>query len=107
MRGKGYEMDKEKARAVEILLLGSFSVTMNMNDTFAFACADAEDFDLDDLDLMVPVINRYGAHALTAYAAVKRGAEPIHCPCGHDGPDYEAAKQEIMELKKKNRYFMG
>jgi len=98
-------MDEQRAKAFEELLKGAFHVTLNMGDTFAFACADAEDFSADDFDLMVPIIAKYGQSALTAYAAVKREAEPITCPCGHDGPDYKAARAEIEALKKANEYF--
>lgn len=99
-------MTPEREKAFEELLKGSFWVDLNMNDTFAFACADSEKFNADDFDLMVPVIAKYGQSALTAYAAVRRGAEPITCPCGHDGPDYQAAKKEIEAIKAANEYFM-
>lgn len=99
-------MDEQRAKAFEELLKGAHWIDLNMNDTFAFACADSEKFNADDFTLMVPVIAKYGQSALTAYAAIRRNAEPIHCPCGHDGPDFKAAKEEILKIKAANEYFM-
>lgn len=99
-------MTPEEQKALEILLNGSFSFNLNMNDTFGFACADMETFDVDDFELMVPIINKYGYHALTAYVAVKRKAEPIHCKCNHDGPEYKAARAEVEKIYQDNEYFM-
>lgn len=97
---------EEEQRAIQILLKGSFSVNLNMNDTFAFASADAEEMSVDDFLLMMPVVAKYGGHALTAYVALKRKAEPIHCTCGHDGPGYLAARKEIEEIRTGNVDFM-
>lgn len=98
--------EDQRNKAIQILLGGSFSLNLNMNDTFGFACADCETFDVDDLEPMIPLINRYGRHALTAYVAVKRKEEPIHCSCNHDGPEYRAARKEIEKIYAENEYFM-
>jgi hypothetical protein len=91
--------DKEKA--IETILEGSFSFTLNMNDTFGFACADAEDMSVDDFEELIPIIAKYGHYALTAYVAVKRDAEPIHCSCGHDTKPFQDAREEIKAIKDK------
>lgn len=99
-------MTPEREKAVEELLKGSLWIDLNMSDTFAFACADSERMSMDDFELMVPVIAKYGRDALTAYVAVKRNAEPIHCKCGHDGPDYKKARAEVEAIKAANEFFM-
>lgn len=99
-------MTPEREKALEALLEGSFSVNLNMNDTFAFACGDSEEISVEDFDLMVPIIAKYGQSALTAYVAVKRDADPITCRCGHDGPDYKAARAEVEALKNADKDFM-
>lgn len=99
-------MNEEKVKALQTVLNGSFCFVLNMNDTFGFACAESEEMGVDDFELMVPIIAKYGHHALIAYAAVKKKVEPIHCKCGHDAEPYRQARVEVEELKAKNDYFM-
>lgn len=96
-------IDLERYKAMNALLEGAFSIDLNMNDTFAFASADAESMNVDDFDELIPIINKYGHSALTAYVAIKRNEEPITCPCGHDGPKYQAAKKEIEDVIAKSK----
>ena len=93
----------DRLDAFEVLLAGAFSIILNMNDTFALATADAESFDTDDFEAMVPLLVQYGRHALTAYVAVKRGLEPLHCSCNHDGPEYRAARVVVEQLKTEGK----
>ena len=48
-----------------------------MNDTFYYASADAEGFGEADVDLLVDLYQRFDYHGPTAWAAVKRGEEPL------------------------------
>ena len=98
---------EDRLKVLDTLLEGTYSVRANMNDTFAFACSDYEDIEADDVITMLPVIARYGRDALTAYAALKRGAEPIKCRCNHRIPRYFAAKDEIQDIRKREPDFMS
>jgi hypothetical protein len=95
---------EQERDALRKLLGGAFTIQLNMNDTFAFACSDSEEMDLDDVEELLPLIHRYGRHALTAYVAVKRSkvedcdVQPISCTCCHDGEEYRAARAEIERL---------
>ncbi len=100
-------MTEERQKALEELVKASMEFTLNMSDTFAFATADCETMSEHDFEKMVPVIAKHGQHAFTAYVAVKRGIEPITCPCGHDGPPYQEAKKEVLALKEANKYFLS
>lgn len=93
-------------QAMDILLDGSHWVELNMNDTFGFACADSERMYIHDFSEIIPTIVRWGHKALIAYAAVKRGQEPITCKCRHNKDGYEEAKSEILAEKNRNEYFM-
>lgn len=106
MVGRSMELNDLRATALQTLMDGSFSVSLNMNDTFGFACSDCENMSWEDFEKMVPIIAEHGRAALTAYVAVKRGAEPIHCSCGHDGPQYRAARVQVEALKATEPYFM-
>lgn len=96
----------ERTKAIDVLLDGCHSFQLNMNDTFAYACGDSEEMIVDDFEKMVPIIAKHGHHALTAYVAVKRKAEPISCKCHHDGQPYKDARKEIEALKAADEYFM-
>lgn len=48
-----------------------------MSDTFAYACADGEDIDPEEFEEAAKTYNRYGHDGLTAWAARKRGQEPL------------------------------
>ena len=98
--------NENEYKALKTLVDGALSVQLNMSDTFDFACADAEEISIDDFDKIRKIVAKYGYHALIAYAAVKRGQEPIQCKCGHDGPPYQAAKKEILKVKESFDYFM-
>jgi hypothetical protein len=97
--------NEEKAKAFEVLLEGSKYFVLNMNDTFSFACGDSEEMPTEDFGLMAPLIAKYSHDALTAYAAVRRGAEPIDCRCNHKNERYYAAKKEIERLKAEHPNF--
>jgi hypothetical protein len=58
---------------------GAVKAWLLVSDTFAFACADGEDVPCDATTLAeVAGLNReYGYSGLAAWAAVRRGAEPI------------------------------
>lgn len=55
----------------------SFWLALNMNDVFGFGCADAENMPVEDIKHVLPLFNQYGYDALLAYAAVKRGGDPL------------------------------
>ena len=97
---------EEKAKALDVLLEGSFSFQLDMNDTFAFACGDSEEMWTSDFPLMAPIIAKYGHDALRAYAAVKRAAEPIVCGCNYRNERYYAARREIEAIQERNPDFM-
>ena len=97
----------EELKAYETLIASCFSLELNMSDTFAFACADVETLAEIDVEHMLPLIVKYGHHALTAYVAVKRGVEPITCKCGHDSEPYQEAKKEVLALKESSEYFLN
>jgi hypothetical protein len=99
------EPTPEELRACWVAVRGGHSVLLNMNDTFAFASADVEEISTDDILTAAPIFAKYGNDALTAYAAVRRGYEPIDCRCNHKNDNYKAAKLEIEELKKTEKYF--
>lgn len=96
----------EVQRVLEVLMEDSFGIRLNMNDTFA-PMADYEDMPIDDLEPMLPLIAKYGSAALTAYAAVRRGKEPMRCKCNHRSEGYYAAKREIETIKASNKDFMA
>lgn len=98
--------DAEKLQAYETLMKYCDSVSLNMNDTFAFASGDCEEMSEYDLQIMLPVILKYGADALVAYAAMARCQEPITCSCNHKNKNYYAAKKEIEAFIVANKYFM-
>jgi hypothetical protein len=99
--------DAEKAKVLDLLIQGAYSIRLNVSDTFAFATADSEDMDTYDLEIMLPVILKYGHSAFTAYVAVKRAQEPIDCKCNHKQPAYQEAKKEIEALREEHEYFMS
>lgn len=99
-------MNEEKQKAVEVLMENTNQFILNMSDTFAFACADVEEMSDYDFEVLIPVVAKYGHDALVAYAAVKRGQEPIDCKCAHKNPRYQAAKKEIEDINMKDEYFM-
>ena len=90
---------QEELKAYKTLIEGSWEISLLMNDTFGFACADSESMSDMDVEPMIPIIAEYGRDALVAYAAVKRGQEPITCSCNHKNERYQAAKVKIEALK--------
>jgi hypothetical protein len=100
LRNRTRATPEQAAKAREVVVDGSYAFRLNMNDTFGFACADGEEMDDYDFELLMPIIAKYGRHALVAYVSVKRKAEPMHCPCGHDGHEYKSARAEIEALKR-------
>lgn len=97
----------EELKAYKILVGGCFSLELNMNDTFAFAAADSESMTEIDVERMLPLIAKYGHHALTAYVAVKCNIEPITCKCRHDSEPYQEAKKEVLALKETWENFLN
>ena len=93
----------EKARALDVVFEGSFGFSLNVNDMFSWATADAEEMSIDDFFLMVPVIAKYGRDALTAYVAVKRGAQPIGDSLTEN---YHHARILVELVKSRERFFM-
>lgn len=94
--GRG-ELDARALRALGVALDGAHWLALNMNDTFAYATADAEYMPVEDLAPMLPVLAEYGHDALTAYAALRRGAEPIRRLRERQG--YLAARAEVETLR--------
>lgn len=48
-----------------------------MNDTFSYASADGEDVSIDELPLVANIWKQYKQNGLIAWAAKKRGFQPI------------------------------
>jgi len=48
-----------------------------MNDTFAYACADGETVPDKDLEEVMNAYNKFSHHGLTAWAARRRGIQPL------------------------------
>ena len=71
-------------------------LVLNMNDTFAFATADAEEVPPSQWQEVADIYKEFGRDGLTAWTAIRRNAEPIHCKCGHDGPGYTKAKEALL-----------
>ena len=98
--------DEERLKALDCLFQGSFGFELNMNDTFGYGCADGVYMDSGDAAYMLPVIAKYGLDALTAYGVI-RGCglkgQPIKELCTDE---YHKAREEIIELMKKHKYFI-
>jgi len=63
---------KTLEEAIKTLLNDAFSLQLNINDTFYWACADAEEISGDDALDLIPYIQKYDYHAITAFVAAKR-----------------------------------
>ena len=78
------------------------SVGINLNDTFAYACADEERMDWDDFIDLIPMIKERGYNVLTAYAALKRGCDPIP-PLVTD--EFKKCKELLIQKMKDDNHF--
>lgn len=66
--------DSKKLQLIlKLLKQDSFWIALNMNDTFGYGCADIEDLTFFELEKILPIYEKYGDDALTAFACVKRG----------------------------------
>lgn len=78
------------------------SVGIDVNDTFAYACSDEERMDWDDFLDVIPMIKEYGCDALIAYAALKRGCDPIP-PLITD--EFKKCKELLIQKMKDDNLF--
>lgn len=56
---------------------GAVTCALNMNDTFGYATADCEEVPMEDVQTVARLWRDFGAAGMTAWAAVRRGDEPI------------------------------
>lgn len=54
-----------------------YSPVVCLNDTFAYACADGELLPDDQIDSLIDMHKRFGHDGVVAWAAHRRGREPI------------------------------
>lgn len=95
-----------REKAMEKLLTEyTFSVQINMNDTFHWACADAGELSSDDVEDMLPLIDKFGFYALVAYEAIKRGYNP-EAGLGYDEDDFKQLKSLILKMMEENENFL-
>lgn len=56
---------------------GKVTLWCLMSDTFAYACADAENIPLEALPVVLRLREEFGYEGVTAWAANRRGEEPL------------------------------
>lgn len=81
-----------------------FYLAINMNDGMYYATADVEYISVEDLEIIIPVYDKYGWDTLLAYVAVLRGHDP-GIP-ERITPAFKAAKIEIEKLKADGKLTM-
>lgn len=84
--------------AYKELVRCSFSVVINLNDTFSYACAESDDIDRDDVEVIIPFIQKYGRSALIAYCSIKCGYDPS-IP-SELSKEFYSAKEELKKLSE-------
>ena len=90
-------MLREESDLLKETLDYCFSLTVNLNDTFYYASADAEEIETDDIEKMLPIMDKYGVrNTLVAYAAIKRQHDP-QIPRSLTKEFYKA-KEDLLKL---------
>ena len=78
------------------LLDSTFELIINLNDTFYHA-SDAYKISSYNMELIVPVFEKYGRDALVGYIALARGHDPLS---RFVTPNFLSSKKEISEITK-------
>jgi hypothetical protein len=74
-------------------------MNLNMNDTFHYACGDSEELDSKDVEVIIPIIQKYGNDVLVAYSAIRRGYDPTIPQRVTE--EFKKAKEELIPLAEK------
>ena len=90
--------------AYKLVFEDSFFVSLNMSDTFAWGCSESEDMEAEDVEEIIPLVQKYGRIALVAYAAVKRGYDPQLKNYRVD--EYWAAKKEVEKMYEDGKILL-
>lgn len=97
---------EQELKALRVLLEASHGFELNFNDTFCPASFDSIWMCSSDAEKMIPILARYGHDAITAYGVLRGGGLKAKPMDRWVNENYTKAREEIIELMKKNRHFM-
>jgi hypothetical protein len=85
------------------LISGSFSLEINLNDCFMWGAAYSSKLDADDIELFLPIYQKYGTEALMAYASINDDfdGDGDHIQKYFNWSNYCQAKEQLRELADK------
>jgi NADH:ubiquinone oxidoreductase subunit E len=67
----------DELNALKLIFDYSFWVALNANDFFNYACADCVKLDSEDLEWIVPIVEKYGKDGIHAVMSYIREAQPL------------------------------